>query len=467
MSTGNDKQSPKEKHDRVRRSLLKLGVAGVGAVAAVAGGVTIVKRMEGIPQDDFPLPINDDYERIDQRRQINTFSNSKALNERYPERSRLFTERLKKEDPSTNREFDFYEEKRGFMRGPYRDVPGYGPLERALALGGFSSPNTLLGWGKSGMDVVNGGIVSWEQHQLAENRHEFNTPEQASLAIKSAAKLYGALRCGITRRDKRWDYDPLYDVEHERELSWEKDFPFEPKSVLVILVEMSYDAMATAPSWIQDATTGEAYGSAVKVAGQLAYFLRNLGYRAVPSMNDLGINPAYAAAAGLGEAARNGQLITPKFGPRVRIAKVYTDLEFVEYDKPRTFGVASFCKNCKRCADSCPSEAITHGDQTWAPIFADDPAHYWASSKGVFKFHNDSQRCFKFWIDNDGACANCICSCPYNKPDFWHHRLVDAQNVIAPGAVHSIMREMDILFGYGEVSDPDRVRRFWKSGADL
>ena len=85
----------------------------------------------------------------------------------------------------------------------------------------------------------------------------------------------------------------------------------------------------------------------------------------------------------------------------------------------------------------------------------------------MLKFHNDAKKCAKFWIDNDGSCGNCICTCPYNKPDFWHHRLVDAQNVIAPGPVHSFMREMDILFGYGKVSDPDRVKKFWKLGKSM
>jgi epoxyqueuosine reductase QueG len=157
-------------------------------------------------------------------------------------------------------------------------------------------------------------------------------------------------------------------------------------------------------------------------------------------------------------------VITPKFGPRVRISKVYTDFDLVEYDKARTFGVASFCLNCKRCADSCPSQAITHGDPSWEPTYSSDPDYIWHASRGIFKFHNDAKKCAKFWIDNDGSCANCIASCPYNKPDFWHHRLVDAQNVISPGPVHSFMREMDIFFGYGKVDDPERVKKFWKMG---
>jgi reductive dehalogenase len=460
------KQEECEKKPNVsRRKFLKFGLAGAGAAVAAAGGITVVRRMEGIPHKDFPMPIRGDFKRIDQRNQINVFADSKVLNDKHPERNHSFNEQLMKENPQEFKEFHFYEDKQKFMRGPYREVPGYTQLERALAVGGFSSASQQLGGG--GMEAPNRGVSSWKQEMLAKNKYQFDTPGKSALAIKSAARLYGALRCGITKRDKRWDYDPMYDAHTEQELSWEKDFPFEPKTVIVIMVEMDYQAMSAAPSWMADATVGDAYANAIKIAGQLTIFLRQLGYQAVASMNDLGINSPYAVAAGLGEAARNGLVITPKYGPRVRISKVYTDLEFVEYDKARTFGVASFCLNCKRCADSCPSNAITFGDQSWGPTYSSDPDYTWNASSGIFKFHNDAKKCYKFWIDNDGGCGNCICSCPYNKPDFWHHRLVDAQNVIAPGPVHSIMREMDIIFGYGNVSDPKAVKNFWKSGKTI
>jgi len=69
-------------------------------------------------------------------------------------------------------------------------------------------------------------------------------------------------------------------------------------------------------------------------------------------------------------------------------------------------------------------------------------------------------------LDRSSACwSACIAACPYNKPDFWHHRFIDAQNVIAPGWVHSIMREIDIVFGYGNVADPEKVKKFWKRGS--
>jgi reductive dehalogenase len=433
-----------------RRSFLKLGVAGAGVVAAGAAGVTVAKRMEGIPQETLPIPINDDFKPIDQRNVIHTFAYSKVLDQKHPERTRKFGN------------YNLYERYKTFYKGPYRKDTGYTQLERALAMGGFALLSKLHG--PLGLSNPNGLLSSWKQEMLATSQYKFSSEQEASQVIKSAATLYGAIKCGITRRDRRFDYDPLYDIGEERELSWERDFPFEPKTVIVIMTEMDYLAMSTAPTWITDATVGNAYVEALKVAAQTALFLRQLGYKAVATMNDMGINAPYAIAAGLGEGGRNGQVITPGYGPRVRISKVYTDFDFVEYDKPVKLGVASFCLSCKRCAESCPSKAITFDGPSWEPTYSSDPDYIWHAAKGVFKFHNDAKKCIKFWIENDGACANCIASCPYNKPDFSHHQLVDAMNVVAPHQVHGFMKEMDILFGYGKVSDPATVKKFWKKG---
>ncbi len=95
-----------------RRRFLKLGLAGAGVAAAAAGGITAIKRMEGIPHDEFPLPIRDDFKRIDQRNQINIFANSKALNDKHPERNRSFNAQLKKENPQGYKEFHFYKTRR-------------------------------------------------------------------------------------------------------------------------------------------------------------------------------------------------------------------------------------------------------------------------------------------------------------------------------------------------------------------
>ena len=64
MSTPSEQK--KDSADPGRRNFLRLGLAGAGVAAAAAGGMTILRRMEGIPHDDFPLPIRDDFKPIDQ-----------------------------------------------------------------------------------------------------------------------------------------------------------------------------------------------------------------------------------------------------------------------------------------------------------------------------------------------------------------------------------------------------------------
>lgn len=97
MSQLEKNESSEKKPNAGRRNFLKLGLAGAGAVAVTAGGITVIKRMEGIPHDDFPLPVRADFKGIDQRNQINVFAGSKMLNEKHPERNRSFNEQLKTE----------------------------------------------------------------------------------------------------------------------------------------------------------------------------------------------------------------------------------------------------------------------------------------------------------------------------------------------------------------------------------
>ncbi len=211
MTTQENSKKNNEPVNESRRTLLKLGAAGAGLAVVAAGGVTIVKKMEGIPLDHFPLPINEEYERIDQRNQINTYSFSKKLNDAHPERAKKF------------HNWNFYEKKKGFFVGPYRDkAAGQGQLDRALGTAGFFSPTAQLGFKSTGMDAINAGVASWKQTMLVKDKYQFDSPEHATLCIKSAARLFGAVRCGITQRDERWDYDPLYDADNDEILSWEK-----------------------------------------------------------------------------------------------------------------------------------------------------------------------------------------------------------------------------------------------------
>ena len=90
---------------------------------------------------------------------------------------------------------------------------------------------------------------------------------------------------------------------------------------------MSDIALRRAPTKIAQITTEEAYQRGLIIQNNAQEFLRALGYQGLGevTLNGLGIAPAFAVLAGLGELSRLNRYHT-EFGPMVRIFKLITDL---------------------------------------------------------------------------------------------------------------------------------------------
>ena len=59
-----------------------------------------------------------------------------------------------------------------------------------------------------------------------------------------------------------------------------------------------------------------------------------------------------AVACGLGEIGWSKMLLTPEFGPLQRVAFIFTDAEFDEYDK--IYDGKPLCRKCGACVIECP-----------------------------------------------------------------------------------------------------------------
>ena len=166
-----------------------------------------------------------------------------------------------------------------------------------------------------------------------------------------------------------------------------------------------------APDSATTTETALKYFEVGKVAMLVARYINLLGYeaRAHVDGNYRVICGPIAVDAGLGEMGRLGLLMTPQFGPRLRLSVVTTDLPLTQ-DQPIHFGVQHFCDVCRKCASNCPSQAIATGNK--------------AVYRGVEKWQSDQERCYRFWRVQGSDCSICIKVCPYSHPSTPLHNLV-------------------------------------------
>lgn len=334
----------------------------------------------------------------------------------------------------------------------FQDKYGFRKLDYALRNAawnieyGYACGNSRGDW----------GLYSWS-HVPEKARRFVETGEPVSFdpitnqrIIKKAARFLGADLVGVCYAHPHLVYS------HEMDLLEKKHKPVKlPEGCIhavVMAVEMDYDTARHSPDAISGASTGLGYSRQAVLANHMAAFIRGLGFQAVPSGNDTALSIPLAMAAGLGELGRNGLLITEKFGPRVRLCKVFTDMPLA-HDTFRPFGVERFCRTCRKCAEYCPSKAISFDPPT-------DRGPSPSNHSGVRKWYINPEKCFRFWAKNWMDCNNCVHVCPFNKPD---GRLHDSVRFLIRRLpqLNRLMRRLDDLFGYGRPLSQEE-KKFWE-----
>lgn len=335
----------------------------------------------------------------------------------------------------------------------YRDTYGFRKLDYALRNAAWHIEHGFAFGAMRGND----GLFSWDyvspkvKRFIEVGEKVSSSPKVNSRIVRKAARFLGADLVGFCAVHPNLVYSHEYDLVEMKHKPIR--IPEGCTHAIVIAVEMDYDTCRYSPDGISGASTGLGYSKQAVVANLVATFVRGLGFKAIPCGNDTAISVPLAIAAGLGELGRNGLLITEEYGPRVRICKVFTDLP-LEHDAVRTFGVERFCRACKKCAEKCPSRAISSGEKTrCGPSLS--------NHSGPEKWYIDPEKCFKFWVQNMMDCNHCVMSCPFNKPSGWIHRA--ARLLIKhAGFLDPLLVVCDDLLGYGKSLKPSG-KNFWEA----
>jgi len=291
-------------------------------------------------------------------------------------------------------------------------VGGYGP-EKGKQRWALQSRDPFFGiyW------TMVMGLRNLAEGKVNPQKREDFSPQEITGEVKRVARYVGADIVGVTTVKEDFTYSEGFSYEESKlEVgpAVTKPIDLKHKYAIVIGKEMNFDRIQATLTEKNDeslAEIGKTYYELAQIACALAAYIRQLGYsaRAHHLRNEQLCHVPHAIDAGLGEQGRHDFLITQKYGPRIRLATVTTDLELIE-DKPLDIGVQDLCENCSLCEINCPGQAL--GKEK-------------AVIRGYRKWPHDQDRCFNFWVTggNTFGCTMCLKVCPWNKPRSLVHKV--------------------------------------------
>jgi len=381
--------------------------------------------------------------------------------ERFDERNIYFNR--KKWDPTLKDDLNWPAH---MLTGAVTKTVGNSAWEHALKFGGFQTEQLSI------LDTTkpNPPLISLEIAKLMEEFNYYTSaqkwrppepldvsdPQEVTNRVKKAATHFGADLVGVCKLDRRWINSHTFGLMvHAMELEAKSQHvPDDFQYAIVMAFDEDYNMVKHFHTQIVEAGVAMGYARMSIANLFLAAFIQCLGFKAIDcTVNQVALSVPMAMQAGLGDIGRHGLLIAPKYGSRIRLTQVLTDLPLVP-DSPIDFGVSEFCKVCKKCAKMCPSQSISYGERsTEVPSISNNP--------GALKWAINMDTCSEYWIKIHRGCGVCMAVCPYNKVNSWPHRTVQWFVDHAPW-LDPLFVWGDDLLGYGKVRDSKNFWKEWK-----
>ncbi len=318
---------------------------------------------------------------------------------RFDERDVIFSRRRLEEGSERYRAYYAAHPEREEIDRRFRDAPGLLNAHASLAhpLMFPASDATF-----DTVDLLHAAVDG----PVAETRQDIDATELTAF-MKGWLLQLGAHSVGVTllRAEHCYSYAGRGE-DYGREIAPRHAY------AVAFTVEMDHAMVASSPSGSITMESSREYLRSGAMAVQLAQFLRRLGWPARAHIDGRYevVCPLVARDAGLGEIGRMGLLMTPRLGPRVRIAVVTTDAPLMPDTETHDETVLDFCARCRKCADACPGKAVPAGPRV--------------DGDGLARWQIDGDACFLVWSRLGTDCGRCVSVCPYSHPDTPLHRLV-------------------------------------------
>ena len=292
-----------------------------------------------------------------------------------------------------------------------------------------------------GMVPMIRGLVPHQDGEVAQEKApDTDDSIENSKAIKSLSYFLNADLTGICEA-KRFAW-----FSHD-----DDGKPIEPyhRHAIVMLIDQGYETMdgASGDDWISGAQSMRGYLRGATIAGQMAEFIRRLGYsaRVHSNLDSEVLHIPLILYAGLGELSRIGELVlNPFVGPRFKSIVITTDLPLF-HDQPIDFGLQDMCQKCLKCARECPCQAISWSDTV---MF-----------NGYEMWKPDVERCTRYRVTNPkgSACGRCMKTCPYNHEGMLVHDLFLNMAIHLP-FTRKWIADLDDKVGNGRINP---VKKWW------
>ena len=272
--------------------------------------------------------------------------------------------------------------------------------------------------------------ISIDKTEIDKYLELFKGIKSYSTIFKQITLELGAVTVGYTNLEQKF----VYSNKGRFDNNYGQEIDLNHPNVIVFLVEMDHTRMQLAPKAPTIFESAKQYYNAALVSKYIEAIIIKLGFTAKAHFDahyDV-ILPPLAIKAGLGELGRNNILIADKYGSRVRIGAVTTNLP-LEYDSPISVGADRFCDICKKCAVNCPSRALSSDSKS--------------QISGVEKWTTNVENCYSLWRKYGTDCGICMAVCPFSHKNNCFHNLIRKVVKSFPILNRVLLFFDDLLFG--------------------